>query len=160
MALVRGVGHAVGLDVHRDFCVVAICEDGKVRWAGRVPSTSEGLRLLAAIDPVWMRDERCRIVRRRLARRELLVRVRSRAKNEISAVLAPCRTCTGRCQITFSPGWRRPEPQRAASTPQRQPRHRTPSGADTLSQPSCSSLLSGADEAVVVGEDDRVNAVA
>jgi hypothetical protein len=45
MALVRGVGRAVGLDVHRDFCVVAICEDGKVRWAGRVPSTSEGLRL-------------------------------------------------------------------------------------------------------------------
>jgi hypothetical protein len=71
---------------------------------------------LAAIDPVWMRDERCRIVRRRLARRELLVRVCSRAKNEISGVLAPCRTCTGRRQITFSPGWRRPEPQRAAST--------------------------------------------
>jgi hypothetical protein len=59
MALVRGVGRAGGLDVHRDFCVVAICEDRKVRSAGRVPSTSEGLRLLAAIDPVWMRDERC-----------------------------------------------------------------------------------------------------
>jgi hypothetical protein len=33
--------------VHRDFCVVAICEDGKVRSAGRVPSTPEGLGLLA-----------------------------------------------------------------------------------------------------------------
>ena len=32
---------AIGLDVHRDFCVVAICEDGKVRSAGRVPSTPE-----------------------------------------------------------------------------------------------------------------------
>jgi hypothetical protein len=33
--------------VHRDFCVVAICEDGQVRSAGRVPSTPEGLRTLA-----------------------------------------------------------------------------------------------------------------
>ena len=41
-SLVRWVGRAIGLDVHRDFCVVAICEDGKVRSAGRVPSTPEG----------------------------------------------------------------------------------------------------------------------
>ena len=34
MALVRWVGRAIGLDVHRDFCVVAICEDGKVRSGG------------------------------------------------------------------------------------------------------------------------------
>jgi transposase len=150
VALIRWVGRAIGLDVHRDFCVVAICEDGKVRSAGRVPSTPEGLRLLAEsllgtdrvalevtascwevarilepfvdrvivvspedtgiasaraktdkldartlallcwkgeIDPVWMPDERCRILRRRLARREQLVHARSRAKNEISAVL-------------------------------------------------------------------------
>ena len=47
MALVRWVGRAIGLDVHRDFCVVAICEDGQVRSGGRVPSTPEGLGLLA-----------------------------------------------------------------------------------------------------------------
>jgi len=41
--LTRWVGRAIGLDVHRDFCVVAICEDGKVRSAGRVPSTPDGL---------------------------------------------------------------------------------------------------------------------
>ena len=29
----RWVGRAIGLDVHRDFCVVAICEDGMVRLA-------------------------------------------------------------------------------------------------------------------------------
>jgi transposase len=150
MALVRWVGRAIGLDVHRDFCVVAICEDGKVRSGGRVPSTPEGLLMLAdsllatdrvalevtascwevarllephvqrvvvvspddtgiasaraktdkldaralalllwkgEIDPVWMPDERCRILRRRLNRREQLVHARSRAKNEISAVL-------------------------------------------------------------------------
>ncbi len=46
MALVRWVGRAIGLDVHRDFCVVAICEDGKVRPAGRVPNTPEGLAAL------------------------------------------------------------------------------------------------------------------
>jgi transposase len=47
MALARWVGRAIGLDVHRDFCVVAICEDGEARAAGRVPSTPEGLELLA-----------------------------------------------------------------------------------------------------------------
>jgi hypothetical protein len=47
VALSRWVGRAIGLDVHRDFCVVAICVDGEVRAAGRVPSTPEGLRLLA-----------------------------------------------------------------------------------------------------------------
>src|SRR6266516_7006044 len=46
-------------------------------------------RLLASgeLDAVWMPDERCRVVRRRLARREQLVRSRSRAKNEVHAVL-------------------------------------------------------------------------
>jgi transposase len=148
--LLRWVGRAIGLDVHRDFCVVAICEDGKVRSAGRVPSTPEGLRMLAEsllasdrvalevtggcwevarilephvdrvivvspddtgianaraktdrldaralarslwrgeLDAVWVPDERCRVLRRRLARREQLVHARTRAKNEIHAVL-------------------------------------------------------------------------
>ena len=49
MALVRWVGRAIGLDVHRDFCVVAICEDGKVRSAGRAPSTPEGLGVLGVL---------------------------------------------------------------------------------------------------------------
>jgi len=150
VALRRWVGRAIGLDVHRDFCVVAICEDGKVRSAGRVPSTPEGLGLLAEsllptdrvalevtgscwevarilepvvdrvivvspddtgissaraktdkldsrtlasllwkgeLDAVWVPDERCRILRRRLARREQLMRARTRSKNEIQAVL-------------------------------------------------------------------------
>jgi transposase len=150
MGLLRWVGRAIGLDVHRDFCVVAICEDGKVRSAGRVPSTPEGLRTLAEsllasdrvalevtgscwevarilepyvdrvvvvspddtgianaraktdrldaralatllwrgeLDAVWVPDERCRVLRRRLARREQLVHARTRAKNEIHAVL-------------------------------------------------------------------------
>ena len=43
----RWVGRAIGLDVHRDFCVVAVCEDGKVRSVGRVPSTPEDLGMLA-----------------------------------------------------------------------------------------------------------------
>ena len=36
----------VGLDVHRDFCEVAIVEEGRVRSAGRVESTPEALALL------------------------------------------------------------------------------------------------------------------
>ena len=150
LALTRWVGRAIGLDVHRDFCVVAICEGGRVRSAGRVPSTPEGLATLAQsllpsdrvalevtgscwevarilephvnrvvvvspddtgissaraktdtldsrtlasllwkgeLDAVWMPDERCRVLRRRLARREQLVRARTRSKNEIQAVL-------------------------------------------------------------------------
>jgi transposase len=39
------------------------------------------------VESVWMPDERCRVLRRRLARREQLVHSRSRAKNEIHAVL-------------------------------------------------------------------------
>ena len=35
------------LDVHRDFCEVAICEDGEVRSAGRVKTTPEELELFA-----------------------------------------------------------------------------------------------------------------
>jgi transposase len=150
MGVLRWVGRAIGVDVHRDFCVVAICEDGKVRSAGRVPSTPEGLRTLAEsllgsdrvalevtgscwevarilephvdrvivvspddtgianaraktdrldaralatllwrgeLDAVWVPDERCRVLRRRLARREQLVHARTRSKNEIQAVL-------------------------------------------------------------------------
>jgi transposase len=149
-SLFRWVGRAIGLDVHRDFCVIAICEDGVVRSAGKVPSTPEGLASLAEsllpsdrvalevtgscwevarilephvdrvvvvspddtgivqarakndrldaralarllwlgeLESVWMPDERCRVLRRRLARREQLVRARTRSKNEIHAVL-------------------------------------------------------------------------
>jgi len=45
--LARPLGRCVGLDVHLDFCEIAICEEGKVFWAGRVPSTPEGMETLA-----------------------------------------------------------------------------------------------------------------
>jgi transposase len=37
----------IGLDVHRDFCEVAIAEDGKVRSAGRINTTPQELELFA-----------------------------------------------------------------------------------------------------------------
>jgi transposase len=37
----------IGLDVHRDFCEVAIAEAGKVRLAGRVQTEPETLALFA-----------------------------------------------------------------------------------------------------------------
>jgi transposase len=37
----------IGLDVHRDFCEVAIAEAGEVRLAGRVPTEPEALALFA-----------------------------------------------------------------------------------------------------------------
>jgi transposase len=146
----RWMGRAVGLDLHRDFCEVAICEDGVVRSAGRVRMAPEGLEALASsleatdrvalevsggawevarilephvervvvvspddtgiaqartktdrldartlasllwrgeLEAVWMPDERARVLRRRLARREQLVRTRTRVKNEVHAVL-------------------------------------------------------------------------
>jgi transposase len=150
VALARWVGRAIGLDVHRDFCAVAICEDGQVRSGARVAGTPEGIGMLAQsllssdrvalevtgscwevarilephvdrvvvvspddtgitqaraktdrldartlarllwsgeLESVWMPDERCRVLRRRLARREQLMRSRTRSKNEIHAVL-------------------------------------------------------------------------
>ena len=151
--MVREPGRAIGLDVHREFCEVAICEEGKVRSAGRVDSSPEAVEALAAslgaddrvalevtggawaivsilerhvarvvvvspgdtgiaqaraktdrldartlarllwageLEGVWAPDELTRLLRRRLARREQLVRARSRAKNEIHAVLMRC----------------------------------------------------------------------
>src|SRR5580765_8638010 len=38
---------AIGPDVHRDFCEVAIAEDGQVRSAGRVETTPAALELFA-----------------------------------------------------------------------------------------------------------------
>ncbi len=149
-AVVRAVGRAIGLDVHLDFCEIAICEDGKVRSGGRVGSTPEALKVLAEsllatdrvvlevtgsaweivrileprvakvivvspgdtgisqaraktdrldartlarllwsgeLDAVWMPDQLTRVLRRRLSRREQLMRARTRAKNEIHAML-------------------------------------------------------------------------
>jgi transposase len=37
----------IGLDVHRDFCEVAIAEAGRVRLAGRVATEPAALRLFA-----------------------------------------------------------------------------------------------------------------
>ena len=44
--LLRPLGRCIGLDVHLDFIVIAICEEGKVYSAGRVPATPEGVRTL------------------------------------------------------------------------------------------------------------------
>ncbi len=44
----RWVRPAIGVDLHRDFCEIAICEDGVVRSAGRVKTTAEALELLGA----------------------------------------------------------------------------------------------------------------
>jgi transposase len=150
---VERLGRAIGLDVHLEFCEVAIAEDGVVRSAGRVETTPEQLELFARslgrddrvalevtgsaweiarilephvarvvvvspndtgirqaraktdrldartlarllwageLDAVWAPDNKTRTLRRRLARREQLVRARSRAKNEIHAVLMRC----------------------------------------------------------------------
>ncbi len=144
---------AVALDVHRDFCEVAIVAEDGVRSAGRIQARPEALELFAQsldardwvalevtgnawaiarilephvarvivvsptdtgirqaraktdrldaralakllwageLDGVWAPDERIRAMRRRLARRAQLVRARTRAKNEIHAVLMRC----------------------------------------------------------------------
>jgi hypothetical protein len=47
MALRRWTGRAIALDVDGDFCRVAICQYGQVRSGAWVPSTPEGLKLLA-----------------------------------------------------------------------------------------------------------------
>jgi transposase len=148
--LSRPLGRCVGLDVHLDFIEIAICEEGKVWSAGRVPSTREGIKTLAdsllptdrvalevtgssweivkllkpyvrkvivvspgdtgiaqaraktdrldartlanllwkgELEAVWVPPGWISRMRRRLSRRGQLVGARSRAKNEIHAVL-------------------------------------------------------------------------
>jgi transposase len=152
---------SVALDVHLDFCEVAIVEDGEVRSAGRIDTKPEQIelfasslgpddrvalevtgnaweiariiephvaqvlvvtssdtgirqaraktdrldartlaRLLAAgsLDAVWMPDQAAWVMRRRLGRRGQLVHARTRAKNEIHAVLM--RQLVGRPRVS------------------------------------------------------------
>jgi len=42
------MGRSIGLDVHRDFCEVAVADGGRARSAGRVVTTPEDLELFAA----------------------------------------------------------------------------------------------------------------
>jgi transposase len=141
---------SIGLDIHRDFCEVAIAEGGEVRSTGRLSMAPEKLELFAgslgaddevalevsgnawevariirphvarvvvaspadtgirgaraktdrldaralakllatgSLDSVWVPDEATRAMRRRLGRRSQLVRVRTKAKNEIHGAL-------------------------------------------------------------------------
>jgi transposase len=151
------------MDVHRDFCEIAIAEDGgRVRSAGRIQSTLAALELFAQslapddvvaleatagagliadiiephvvavvvantrklpqitqakaktdrldartlarlaasgfLETVWAPDEQTRALRRLCARRDALVRARTRAKNEAHAV--PARNLCGRPPVT------------------------------------------------------------
>lgn len=153
---------SIALDVHRDFCEVAIKEAGEVRLSGRVKTSHEELELFAQslgpddrvvleasgpslavrrilephvaevmvanprklraiaeskvktdqvdartlcelldagfVPSVWSPDEWTRALRRRVQRRSKLVRARTRAKNELHAVLA--RNLKGRPPMT------------------------------------------------------------
>src|SRR3954452_25144911 len=42
----RRIVRGIGLDVHRDFCEVAVSENGEVRSAGRIPTRVEALEAL------------------------------------------------------------------------------------------------------------------
>ncbi len=42
------MGRSIGLDVHRDFCEVAVADGGRARSAGRVVTSVEDLELFAA----------------------------------------------------------------------------------------------------------------
>lgn len=152
----------IGLDVHKDFCEVAVVEAGACRSGPRVRSTPEDLevfaqslgpkdqvvleatggalaiarilephvvrvvmanpmavraiatakaktdrldartlaKLLAAgfVPGVWIGDERTRLLRRLISRHAHLVRQRTRAKNEVHAVLQ--RTLMGRPPVS------------------------------------------------------------
>jgi transposase len=145
---------SIGLDVHRDFCEVAIVEGTEVRHTGRIATSPDSIALFAAslcptdqvvlettsgaieiarllrphvarvvlanaadvraiaharvrsdrfdaatlarllaagmLDGVWVPDERIGALRRRIARRAALVRQRTRAKNEVHAVIMRC----------------------------------------------------------------------
>ena len=74
--------------------VVVVSPDDTGIASARAKTDKLDARALASLlwkgelEAVWMPDERCRVLRRRLARREKLLRSRSRSKNEIHACLA------------------------------------------------------------------------
>ena len=80
------------LEPHVDRVVVVSPDDTGITQA-RAKTDRLDARALARLlwsgelESVWMPDERCRVLRRRLARREQLMRSRTRSKNEIHAVL-------------------------------------------------------------------------
>jgi transposase len=80
------------LESHVDRVIVVLPADTGITSA-RAKTDRLDARALASLtwkgelEAVWMPDERCRIVRRRLAGREQLVRSRTRAENEIHACL-------------------------------------------------------------------------
>jgi transposase len=80
------------LEPHVDRVIVVSPDDTGISSA-RAKTDKLDARTLAALlwkgelDAVWMPDERCQVLRRRLARREQLMRTRTRSKNEIGAVL-------------------------------------------------------------------------
>jgi len=92
---VTGCGWEIArlLEAHVQRVIVVSPDDTGISSA-RAKTDKLDSRTLASLlwkgelDAVWMPDERCRILRRRLARREQLMRTRTRAKNEIQAVLA------------------------------------------------------------------------
>jgi transposase len=73
--------------------VVVVSPDDTGISSARAKTDQLDSRTLASLlwkgelDAVWMPDERCRILRRRPARRERLMRMRTRSKNEIQALL-------------------------------------------------------------------------
>jgi transposase len=80
------------LEPHVRRVVVVSADDTGIRRA-RAKTDRLDARTLArllwagVLEAVWVPDGRCRVLRRRLARREQLVRARTRCKNEIHALL-------------------------------------------------------------------------
>ena len=112
------------LEPHVDRVIVVSPDDTGIVQA-RAKTDRLDARTLATLlsrgelESVWMPDERCRVLRRRLARREQLVRSRSRSKNEIQAVLArrlqgrpPCSDLFGVKGRQWLAGLQLPEEER------------------------------------------------
>jgi transposase len=86
------VGGGAHRRAHVERVVVVSPDDTGIAQA-RTKTDKLDARTLASLlwkgelEAVWMADERARVVRRRLARREQLVRTRTRVKNEVHATL-------------------------------------------------------------------------
>ena len=108
------MGGRASLEPHVNRVVVVSPDDTGIASA-RAKTDKLDAQTLASLlwrgelEAVWMPDERCRILRRRLARREQLVRSRTRAKNEVHASLQrrlqakpPCSDLFG---VKVAGGW-------------------------------------------------------
>ena len=108
------MGRSIGLDVHRDFCEVAIADGGRARSAGRIATTPEMLELfarsLAPTDRVVMEATGNALAIARILEPHVAEVVLAHAKQVRAISHARIKTDKIDAKVLARPAGRRPDP--------------------------------------------------